>query len=126
MSDARPSFGIKRGKWENIVGGIARWLGFIGRAKNPTGNEVRVLDSDKLAWIGATRKTIEDAQIRVRAGYETLYFRSYAEGTHMVIVEDGKVTDQYALISQYAPKLAEKQFEGALVERVRQISGLAP
>lgn len=55
------------------------------------GTEDRTLHTDKLAWIGAVRKTIEDAQVRVRAGAETLYFRSYPEGVHMVVVEDGAV-----------------------------------
>jgi hypothetical protein len=93
--------------------------------EDTTGNEDRVRDEQKLNWLGATRQTIEDAQARVKQGNETLYFRTYKEGVHMVIVEDGTVKDQYGLVSQYAPELKKTQFEGALVEQVRRDAGLA-
>ncbi|QIF01917.1 hypothetical protein [Roseimicrobium sp. ORNL1] len=88
--------------------------------------EDRTLRPEKLDWVGAVEKTISDAQVRVTNGPETFYFRNYAEGTHMVIVEDGAIKDQYALVTQYAPELSKRQFRGALVERVRPVSGLAP
>lgn len=43
----------------------------------------------------------------------------------MVVVESGKVKDQYGLLTQYAPELTKGKFEGDVVERVR-LPGLAP
>ncbi|WP_170157494.1 zincin-like metallopeptidase toxin domain-containing protein [Roseimicrobium gellanilyticum] len=88
--------------------------------------ENRTLDPEKLDWIGSVMQTIADAQVRVTNGKETFYFRSYAEGVHMVIVEDGAVKDQYGVVTQYAPELSKTEFEGALVEHVRRNPGLAP
>jgi len=96
----------------------------IGEDKS--GTENRVLKTDKLDWIGATRRTIEDAQVRVIQGNEVLYFRSYNEGIHLVVVESGAVKNQYGLVTQYAPELRKTQFRGAIVERVRREPGLAP
>lgn len=90
------------------------------------GSENPRLDPGKLEWIGAVRNTIQDAQVRVNAGTETLYFRSYAEGVHMVVVENGSVKDHYSLVTQYAPRLEQVRSEGALVEKVRPLPGLAP
>jgi hypothetical protein len=59
----------------------------IGVDSNRTEN--RALDPFKLEWIGALETTIRDAQVRATNGVETFYFRRYAEGLHMVIVEDG-------------------------------------
>ncbi|WP_009964809.1 hypothetical protein [Verrucomicrobium spinosum] len=83
------------------------------------GTESRVLDQEKLDWVGAVRKTISDAQVRVRAGAETLYFRSYKDGVHMVVTADGAVQEQRVLITQYAPELSKGKFQGAVVEKTR-------
>jgi hypothetical protein len=82
--------------------------------------EHRNVNFDKLDWLNATRTTIEDAQVRSVHGNETLYFRNYKEGTHMVVVENGLVKDQFALVTQYAPKLSETQYEGSVVEKIRR------
>ena len=57
--------------------------------------------------------------MRIRQGNETLYFRSYAEGVHMVVVEEGTIKDQFGLVTQYPPDLRSHNFEGAIVEKVR-------
>ncbi|MBB5040586.1 hypothetical protein [Prosthecobacter dejongeii] len=81
--------------------------------------EKRTEDPVKVQWIGAVQQTIEQAQVRVRQGHETLYFRSYAEGVHMVVVEEGIVKDQFGVVSQYRPNMARHNFDGAVVEKVR-------
>lgn len=81
--------------------------------------ENRTEDPVKVQWIGAVQQTIEQAQVRVRQGHETLYFRSYAEGVHMVVVEEGIVKDQFGVVSQYRPNMAKHNFDGAVVEKVR-------
>ncbi|TDU62102.1 hypothetical protein EI77_04740 [Prosthecobacter fusiformis] len=81
--------------------------------------EKRTERPSKVEWIGAVQGTIEGAQVRVRQGSETLYFRSYAEGVHMVIVEEGIVKDQYGIVSQYAPDMNKRNFKDAVVEKVR-------
>jgi len=93
--------------------------------KDEWGTGTRDLHQGKIDWLSATRATIENAQARVRQGESTLYFRSYKEGVHMVVVEDGAVEAQHALVTQYAPELSKTQFEGAIVEKTQQDSGLA-
>ncbi|MGV3661291.1 MAG: phosphoribosyltransferase family protein [Prosthecobacter sp.] len=88
------------------------------------GNERRVQAPEKVDWIGSVTKTISDAQVMVKDGNELLYFRSYKEGVHMVVVEAGAVKDHYGLVSQYAPGL-KAQSRGATVVKTRS-AGLAP
>lgn len=86
----------------------------------------RFRDEQKIGWLGAIETTISNAQVRVKQGSETLYFRNYSEGTHLVVVEGGAIKDQYALVTQYAPELRRSQFRGAKVEKIRPDVGLAP
>ena len=112
----------QRGQWPSGLENRAAHL--LGREQTK-GAEDRVKDDRKANWFGSVRGTIEGAQVRVVAKTgETLYFRRYNEGTHMVVVEDGAVKDQYGLVTQYAPE-SIKEFEGAVVERVQPIAGLA-
>ncbi|MES2738910.1 MAG: hypothetical protein V4672_21520 [Verrucomicrobiota bacterium] len=92
----------------------------LGEEK-PKGSEIRHPRQDKILWQGAIRQTISDAQVRVRDGAETLYFRTYKEGIHMVVTADGKVVDQdLVLISQYPPDMAKHPFGAqSIVEKVR-------
>lgn len=111
----------KRGKFSDEISNRAAHL--IGR-ETVKGTENRVLDPRKAEWVGAVPETIRNAQARVRQGTETLYFKRYAEGLHMVVTEGGKVKDQYGLVTQYAPEPG-KGFEGATVERTQPMPAKA-
>jgi hypothetical protein len=152
-SDAERGRFFTRGKLDEVVHRVAKWLPSAGETRDPWGASVnfnnpqkegvysediknraahligntiegtrpekRTLSLDKLQWFGSTKATIENAQIRMIASNgDTLYFRSYGDGIHMVIVEDGIVKDQYGLISQFALDKPGKRSD-AVVERVR-------
>ncbi|WP_395746540.1 hypothetical protein [Prosthecobacter sp.] len=92
--------------------------------------ENRTKNPDKIAWFGAVRKTIQDAQARV-VGKEgqVMYFRSYKGGIHMVVVVDGQVKDQAHIITQYAPTSFDgknKLYEDARIEFARAATSLDP
>lgn len=89
--------------------------------------ENRSQDKRKIAWFGAVRKTIQDAQSRAVAQTgEVLYFRNYVDGIHMVVVDDGEVKDQGAIITQYAPESFEGRYKDLRVEFTRDSHRPAP
>lgn len=89
--------------------------------------EDRTERPDKVAWFGAVRKTIQDAQVRTVAKTgEVMYFRSYQGGIHMVVVDDGEVKDQANIITQYAPQSFDtqnKRYQDTRIEYARAAAG---
>ncbi len=92
--------------------------------------EDRTERPDKIAWFGAVRKTIQDAQVRtVAKSGEVYYFRNYVDGIHMVVVDDGEVKDQANIITQYAPQSFDnknKRYQDTRIEFSRDATATNP